>query len=766
MPPHKKTSTPQGSGPSTSASLSSRPQSPIQRGGVPLRQKGQGLNGVVTPTSAPSATAKTTSLEELQTEEQRTVLDTIAKVRKCGLEGEVSLPQIVVCGDQSAGKSSVLEALTEIPFPRNDNLCTRYATEIQLRRANMESITIRVNPDTARPVAEQNEIKLFERTIIDFDELPAIMDEAMTVMGIGKTSDTQPSEKPRAFSRDVLSINYEGANRPQLTLIDIPGLIGTETKQTNTQDISLVEEITNHYIKQPRTICLAVVSAATDYANQRILSKVREVDPEGDRTLGVITKPDIPPAGSGSEKAYIELARNEDIFFKLGWHVVKNRKFDERDVSLSDRNELEASFFRTTNWSSVPKEDVGIAALRLRLSKLLFEHVRKELPNLRAELEQQLLSTQKELEQLGESRSSAEECKAYLAQLSVNYCEIVKAAVDGHYEGEYFHQNVDTEFALQSPSTLCRTRAVVQLLNTKFAENVRINGPKFRIDSQKSEDGEDVPLPIHLQPNKSQAPKIITRKEALEWVSKALIRSRGKELVGSFNPLIISELLKELTEKWYDFALYHLEEISVVCHKFLKNLLHDLTPEDVERRIWENKIAEELGKREKEAKNELERLMADLRGHPINYNHYYTMTIGKQRKERQKNVLALLMKDATVMEEGVAKSVDIEKVVGLYSDDAEKNMEGFSNEDALESVLSIYKVSEKTFVANVTTQVIERHIIRGLEKIFSPVYITNLEPRVAIAMASEPASATSKREHFEDQIRKLEDGRGIFRNVM
>ena len=59
------------------------------------------------------------SLEDLQTDEQRQVLDTVSKIRKCGLESVISLPQIVVCGDQSSGKSSVLEALTEIPFPRS-----------------------------------------------------------------------------------------------------------------------------------------------------------------------------------------------------------------------------------------------------------------------------------------------------------------------------------------------------------------------------------------------------------------------------------------------------------------------------------------------------------------------------------------------------------------------------------------------------------------------------------------------------------------------
>lgn len=125
----------------------------------------------------------TGSLEELQTDEQRRILDTVAQVRKCGLESILSLPQLVVCGDQSAGKSSVLEALTEIPFPRSDNLCTRFATEIILRRAPNNSLTIKVIPDNQRPTHEQMKIKDFEESITNFDELPRIMKLAMGAMG-------------------------------------------------------------------------------------------------------------------------------------------------------------------------------------------------------------------------------------------------------------------------------------------------------------------------------------------------------------------------------------------------------------------------------------------------------------------------------------------------------------------------------------------------------------------------------------------------------
>lgn len=217
------------------------------------------------------------SLENLQTDEQRRVLDTVSQVRKCGLDSVLSLPQIVVCGDQSAGKSSVLEALTEIPFPRNDNLCTRFATEISLRRDLEHRLAIRIIPDSTRPYDEQETIKKYSESITNFKDLPAVMDNAMKVMGISEAAGTQS-----AFAKDTLSIEIQGPDRPQLTLVDIPGLIQSSTKGVSEADVAVVAEITDSYIKQPRTICLAVVSATNDAANQPILQHVRKFDPSGE----------------------------------------------------------------------------------------------------------------------------------------------------------------------------------------------------------------------------------------------------------------------------------------------------------------------------------------------------------------------------------------------------------------------------------------------------------------------------------------------------
>ena len=639
----------------------------------------------------------TSSLEGLQTDEQRLVLDTIAQIRKCGLESILSLPQLVVCGDQSAGKSSVLEALTEIPFPRNDNLCTRFATEIILRRATTNSLTIRVIPDTERNSQEQESIKAFKESITNFDELPSLMGNAMVLMGIDDSS--IPSAKSHAFAKDVLSIEIEGPLRPQLTLVDLPGLIQTETKGVTKADVELVAEITDHYISQPRTICLAVVSAANDYANQGILTKVRKVDPEGARTLGIITKPDRLPSGSGSESAFLNLARNEDIFFKLGWHVLKNRSFEEGSSSFAERNDSEANYFRKSNFNTLAKYFVVIDALRSRLSQLLFNHVRLELPKLGEDLDAALADYKGQLEAIGNRRATPQECRSYLSQLSLDYYEVCKAAAEGHYEGDYFNRVTDKVFSLDSPASIRRLRAVVQLMNTEFSNTLRTTGHKYHFDMSDKTNGTDDTLPAPIA--NVGRPTKLSNHQALDWVSHVLIRTRGKELTGNFNPLLVGELFWEQSTRWYQIAEDHMERVAQVCSRFLENLLREKCPEDMYSRLWSSQIQDALKTRRDASVRELNLIMEDIKSYPINYNHYYTDMIKQRRKARGKESLAECIEEATkrtVLEDcrsnHTSASIDVAQVVERYSQRVDPDMEKHSCEEALDCLFSIYKVSQ------------------------------------------------------------------------
>lgn len=89
--------------------------------------------------------------------EQSELLDKIDELRTIGVGGLVELPQIVVCGNQSSGKSSVLEAISRVRFPAKSNVCTRFATEIVLRRHSSNRIKVSIEPGHSRKDASERE---------------------------------------------------------------------------------------------------------------------------------------------------------------------------------------------------------------------------------------------------------------------------------------------------------------------------------------------------------------------------------------------------------------------------------------------------------------------------------------------------------------------------------------------------------------------------------------------------------------------------------
>lgn len=263
------------------------------------------------------------SLDELQSEQYRNVLSTIDQLRVKGLGSIMQLPRIAVCGDQSSGKSSVLEAITEVPFPRQEGLCTRFATEITMCRGQTETITTTIIPGPGRSQAEGDKLRAFNERIENFNQLPQLISKATAAMGLDKATTT--SHGTKAFARDILSIVIQGPNRPELTLVDLPGLIHTATQEQTSKDIDLIRDLVLEYLREGRTMMLAVVSAKNDYANQGIIEMCRKVDPQGARTLAIVTKPDCLKANSRSERLWLNLVQNKNVYFHLGWHILKNR---------------------------------------------------------------------------------------------------------------------------------------------------------------------------------------------------------------------------------------------------------------------------------------------------------------------------------------------------------------------------------------------------------------------------------------------------------
>jgi GTPase SAR1 family protein len=225
------------------------------------------------------------TLLHLRDHEDVKLLDTIDKLRGLGVDKDIPLPQLVVVGEQDAGKTSVLEAISNIHFPTDQGACTRFATEVVLRRAAAPDIRARLllhdeetDPISKPLLSKDSSIALAFTAALEnlkpstADKIPQLIKEASKAMGLDKSN---------GFSEHILQLEISGPDQAHLTLIDLPGVFQRSASREDPEVPDMVRQLARRYISMERSIILAVVHANTDYAIQDTLSLVEEVDPEG-----------------------------------------------------------------------------------------------------------------------------------------------------------------------------------------------------------------------------------------------------------------------------------------------------------------------------------------------------------------------------------------------------------------------------------------------------------------------------------------------------
>ncbi|KAG9494742.1 hypothetical protein J7337_013881 [Fusarium musae] len=358
----------------------------------------------------------------------------IEQLRERNTATYLDLPQLVAVGDQSSGKSAILENLTGIPFPRGQELCTRYATQITHRRDAMSRIAISIIPGPAAPLEHRERLESFNKEAHSTEQLntefPDILNDVNTLMGI-KTPRNPGGIK--RFTEDVLKIERCGPDEDYLTVIDVPGIFRITTQGVTTdKDRPLVERMVKNYIRDSRTVILAVLPCNVDIATQEILAFAEEVDPTGERTLDILTKPDL--LKERSTKAVVcDLVLGKRRPLTLGYYVVRSRGGDEED-SDGDADLLHREgIFKDEHWTSLPDRKTGIKALRVCLQDLLGQIADKAFPKLRSETRRKLTEKQEELASLGPPRQTGRQQQQFLVSVASNFQNIVRAALDAGY---------------------------------------------------------------------------------------------------------------------------------------------------------------------------------------------------------------------------------------------------------------------------------------------------------------------------------------------
>lgn len=614
----------------------------------------------------------TNSLEELCTKEQLELLDSIDTLRLQGISHYISLPQIIVCGDQSSGKSSVLEAISGVSFPVRSNLCTRFPTELVLRKSPQIGVSVSIVPHHSRTEAEQQSLSQFHEQLEGFDGLPRLIDNAKAIMGI--------STHGKAFSNDLLRVEVSGPDRPHLTIVDLPGLIHSETKQQSAADVKLVQDVVQSYMREPRSIILAVVSAKNDFANQIVLTLAREADRTGSRTLGVITKPDTLTPGSETEAMFVSLAKNQQVSFRHGWHVLKNQDSEKSNGTLTERDAEEEHFFAKGVWRDLPLSDVAIKPFRERLSKVLLGQIATELPSLIEEIQVQVGDCQRRLERLGSPRTTIAEQKYYLLHISQSFQNLVRTATDGTYNDPFFNSGQSTSGYSR------RIRATIQNLNQEFTERITSGGHYRQItDGDESE-------------AVSRQQVLVTREEYIQHIQNVLKHTRGKELPGTFNPLIIGELFREQSSQWEAIARGHVTTAWNIAKDFVRAVVLHIgditTAKGLLREIVDPRF-DQLLRDLQQRTSEL--LQPHQQGHPITYNHYFTENLQKARREAWGDGLSTIICNFFGVSSLEATSLDgpsynLRHLHDSILQSTESSMSRFAATEALECMLAYYKV--------------------------------------------------------------------------
>ncbi|CAH1802127.1 unnamed protein product [Owenia fusiformis] len=299
----------------------------------------------------------------------RPCIDAIDDLRQYGLEKDVALPAVVVIGDQSVGKSSVLEAMSGVQLPRG----------------------------TAQRVLAGDS---------------------------------------RGVSNRLIRLQVEAHNVPDLTLIDLPGIV--RFSEGNDTVVQETRKLITSYISRPETIILVLIPCNVDIDTVEACNLAKQVDPNGDRTIGVLTRPDLIDHGVGPIKEVLDILENKKMKLKKGFYVVKCRsqKRIEEGQSLEQALAEEVQFFRTNErFRVINPMQCGIKQLSSKLTHELYLIIKNCIPMLLEEINAKLMTANHEIKFLGGIGLpiDAKERVRYLIQLLDEYCDKLQRVSIGDY---------------------------------------------------------------------------------------------------------------------------------------------------------------------------------------------------------------------------------------------------------------------------------------------------------------------------------------------
>ncbi|KAJ7775530.1 P-loop containing nucleoside triphosphate hydrolase protein [Mycena metata] len=723
---------------------------------------------------------------------RRRMLDLVNRLHNTGVQIDIDLPQIAVIGQQSAGKSSLIESISGITLPRAAGTCTRCPTECRLSRSETPwkcIVELRFITDKNGQTLGQPRTEPFGDPILDKAEVEdrirraqrAILNPSKPYRSFLEDHDEDVTEV--SFSTNYISLQISGPEIADLSFVDLPGLIASvSSRGGNDRDIAMVESLVSSYICKPSCVILLTVACETDFENQGAHNLTKQHDPHGKRTIGVLTKPDRIP--HGDEESWLPLIRNEQETLENNWYCVKQPSSQDlkQGMTWEEARTREHEFFSLTPpWSELDpmyQKYLRTSNLVDRLSSILSDLISKRLPQIQIELENTIRKTRDGLHQLPKPPSS-DPMGEVAGLLHVFIGELDKVLEGIPYD----------EGLLQ----------VIRPAQERFRREIRNTAPDFRPFEDSSLRGRVPTLfadPVFLSnedgfEDPSSSVEVAPVPIFINKVMDRALAARTRELPGHYPFVVQKSFIHEFTAKWAASAQVLCRFVHATLSQHVKALitLHfaQFGQGGLERNVM-ILVQDYMNQRAEAAQALIQKLIALEEGGPLTLNEHYLSDYQAKflahyrgaREQQQNPVLAQAIAafkpddapntDAygnTLPPTGIAQVLSALAAIGLngiHAEDLVKLLPPDRMDPALTimaDVRAYFQVAYKRIADNVPAA-IDHELVRGVGRELLPTLYGGLGingpegMRICRELAQESPSVAGKREELMKRLERLE----------
>ncbi|KAK1509140.1 vacuolar sorting protein VPS1 [Colletotrichum costaricense] len=711
-------------------------------------------------------------------ESSRVLFDAIDKLQSCGVSQELAIPQLVIVGGQSTGKSSLLQSLTDIPFPVGSGCCTRFATRIVSRRTAPGSrtsvkVTI-VEPDVTDkfgypPDDTYKEFPPYVTDHLGAEEFTQLVETITTkYMGIKRGK----GHATKNFASQVLRIELSGPSRSHFSILDVPGIF-SYAHDVNEDEEHGVRQMVEEYMRQTANIVICVAAATADLSTQEIF-KMAANFVDKSRLVGVFTKCDR----LENPNEVIDIAsgygKDSSRSMKDGWFVVRNRS-DADDEEL-DFKEAERKLFSRSPWDRIPETRRGSVQLQKYLGNLLCAQIRGNFPAIQESVRKLLSDAKDSRKSLGEPRSSHSLRQQYIRDVVEKYHTVATKT-------------------LKSPGSLTedslRVRGLVRRANESFTAQMLSRGHTHTFEdhgvdpiAQLSDTitlwsnpqpatvptptgHEQVTTPPATPPTKRHAPpsqqpiktQSVHAASFVDEIRKQLHIWQTTELPGMVNTEVIQILYKAQSEKWQQIAEHHIENIADDVERASNSILEDVcSPNNCSKTLYEE-LARALTHFQQEAK---QKALRELKEHCRREREAHLQTTDARFHERLQALRTVRLLKAIGASFASFEVLDLSSSRTLFHQ-LHHSIEGNMVNDVHDVVKVYYELSLEAFIRYTTNDIVEDFVSfsKGPLLGLSTDWVFTLTDEEVHRLAREDDETMERRSHYDGVIEKLQTAHEI-----